>query len=229
MDAEMTVSSTVNKVDASSGTRVDGLRRGIQTMILGGEMAPGERMNEVALAQRFGVSRGPIREAIRALEQERLISVIPNRGAVVRRIDLAEVLELYDVRAGLARSAGRLLAARATPNQISTLRALQDRMQTAVAANSVIDFQSANFEFHEAILEFAGNKRLRELDRGVANELQLCIRYGSRGSAQLRASLGEHESFLEALVVGDTRASADALEHHVLNGRQRMLENITRV
>jgi DNA-binding GntR family transcriptional regulator len=224
----MTVSSPAIQLDASSGTRVDELRRGIQAMILAGEIATGERMNEVALAQRFGVSRGPIREAIRALEQERLISVIPNRGAVVRRIDLAEALELYDVRAGLARSAGRLLAARATSDQISTLRMLQERMHTAVAANSASDFHSANVEFHEAILGFAGNKRLRELDRIVANELQLCIRHGSRGSAQLRASLSEHESFLAALVAGDMRASGDVLEQHVLNGRQRMLENITR-
>ncbi len=205
---------------------VEQVRGALQELILSGEVRAGERLNELELAGRFRISRGPIREAIRALEHARLVTVVPNRGAIVRRVDLPDVLDLYDVRAGLARSAGRLLAARATNAQMTALRTLHERMRRAAATHSVAAFHSANRRFHDAILEFAGNARLREIDQSVRDELQLYIRRGSLGAAQLRASIAEHDAFLEAVSTGDADAAGHALEQHILNGRQRMLDNV---
>jgi DNA-binding GntR family transcriptional regulator len=204
---------------------VEKVRSRLQDLILSGEIAPGERLKELELAARFRVSRGPLREAIRALELTRLVTTLPNCGARVSCIDLQGVLELYDVRAGLARSAGRLFAVRATTVQISVLQKLHDRMCRAVNA-AAATFYTANLRFHDLIFEFAGNTRLREIDQAVRKELQLFIRHGSLGDAQLRVSNAEHAAFLKAVRAGDAQEAGRILEQHVLNGRQRMLENL---
>jgi len=195
---------------------------------LSGEVQPGERLNELALSERLQVSRGPIREAIRALEQARLVKLHANRGAIVRRLDLAEALELYDVRAAFGRAAGRLLAARATSAQLDALRDIHGRMSAAASSGSTADFQSLNLLFHDRIMEFADNARLQELDIGVRNEMQLYIREGVLGDSQLRASNSEHARILKAIVEGDPEAAGSALEQHILNGKQRMLEGARR-
>lgn len=208
---------------------VEKVRSRLQDLILSGEISPGERLNELALAVRFRVSRAPIREAVRALEFAHLVTTVPNRGASVSCMDLEGVLELYDVRAGLARSAGRLFVTRATAAQIAVLQKLHEKMCAAAATGSAATFHAANLEFHDAIFKFAGNARLREIDQSVRNELQLCIRRGSLGSAQLRVSNSEHAAFLKAVASGDPWGAGQILERHVLNGRQRMLDNLQRM
>jgi DNA-binding GntR family transcriptional regulator len=224
----MQLNSRVRARRLQGSSLVEKVRAALQELILSGEIGSGERLNELVLAARFRISRGPIREAIRALEHARLVTVIPNRGAIVCRLDLPGVLELYDVRAGLARSAGRLLAMRATASQIATLQKLHEQMCRAASAHSVAAFHKANVKFHDAILEFAGNARLREIDQSVRHELQLYIRSGSLGDVQLRISNSEHAAFLKAVSTGDANGAGQVLEQHVLNGRQRMLDNLQR-
>jgi DNA-binding GntR family transcriptional regulator len=96
----------------------------LETMILSGQMKPGERLNEQQLAQRFGVSRGPIREAVRALEGAGYVEAVTNKGVFVRQVTMAEVRELYDVRAALFGLAGRLLAERAGDAIIARLEGM---------------------------------------------------------------------------------------------------------
>ncbi|HEV2673107.1 MAG TPA: FCD domain-containing protein [Aliidongia sp.] len=201
----------------------ENIRATLEELILSGAIQPGERLNELALSERFQVSRGPIREAIRALEQARLVSVAPNRGALVRKLDLADALELFDVRAGLGRTAGRLLAARASGSQLQALRELSDQLTAAVSIGSTAEFHRLNLRFHAAIMEFAGNARLEEMDVAVRNEMQLYIRDGLLGEAQLRISNNEHTLILNAIVDGDPERAGAALETHILNGKQRML------
>jgi DNA-binding GntR family transcriptional regulator len=210
-------------------TLVERVRSGLQNLILSGKISPGERLNELYLAERFRVSRGPLREAIRALEFAHLVTTAPNRGASVSRVDLEGVLELYEVRAGLARSAGRLFATRATAAQIAVLQKLHRQMCIAVDTGSATAFHRINLQFHDAIFESTGNARLREIDQTVRNELQLFIRHGSLGDVQLRLSNAEHAAFLKAVAAGEVQDAGEILEQHVLNGRQRMLENLQRM
>jgi DNA-binding GntR family transcriptional regulator len=204
----------------------DIIRSKLERAILDGEYLPGDRLNELALAERFGTSRGPIRDAMRSLEHARLVKIVPNRGGVVRTVDLAEALELYDVRAGLARTAGRLLANRASTAQLQTLDDLYRQMSGAVAAGDTALFNTANHAFHDHILAFAGNGRLQEIDVNIRNEMQLYIRQGVMGDAQLRASNSEHERILAALKAGDADTAGREFEQHICNGKQRMLENL---
>src|SRR5687767_10352060 len=109
------------------------VREQIEAMILRGEIAAGERLNENALATKLKVSRGPIREATRLLAEAGLVTMIHNRGVFVREIKLEEVLHVYDVRAGLAHVAGRLAALRASKAQLAELRGLWGEMEKAIA------------------------------------------------------------------------------------------------
>lgn len=202
----------------------EAVRQRIEQMVLTGAIPAGERINELQLAQQLDISRGPVREALRALEHAGLLVAIPNRGVFVRKVDLADALHLYDVRAGLARVTGRLVAQHASRQQIETLRASFDSMETAVATDDVAAFYAGNLWFHSLLLEYAGNPRLATLSETVRNELQLYLRDAVVGPARLRQSQAEHRQILDAIVAGQVDSAAAAFEAHILAGKQRMLE-----
>src|SRR4030095_2618569 len=162
-------------------------------MILLGELQPGDRLNELSLSSRFGISRAHLREAVRALEEARLVQVIANRGTHVRKLDLSEALELFDVRAGLARSAGRLAVPRGTRAQIKEIKEIHRRLGTAASSADPAKLHRRNIRFHALLLEAAANPRLLQLDLAVRNEMQLYIRHNVSSPAQLRASYKEHD------------------------------------
>src|SRR5688500_7075102 len=110
------------------------LEREIEGLILSGELPPGDRINEIQLAKRFGTSRGPIREATRSLEGRGLVEVVRNRGVFIRRLTVEEALEIYDVRSALFGLAGRLLAGRMTDEILAELRLALKRLDEAAAA-----------------------------------------------------------------------------------------------
>ncbi|MCL4767342.1 MAG: FCD domain-containing protein [Hyphomicrobiaceae bacterium] len=202
------------------------MRDAIEQMILTGEFAPGERLNELDLANRLNVSRGPVREVLRVLEQAGLVRIVPNKGAIVRKVSIEEMLDVYDVRAGFARTAGRLVATRATREQIRILEALYERMNREIAKRDVQTYYRLNLEFHERLLEFTGNQRLIELDALVRNQLQLSLRKAAFSLSQLRTSNSEHRKILDAIIDGNADKAGQAFERHVLNGKARMLETL---
>ncbi len=212
--------------DDVAPTRIEALREGIERMILFGEFAPGERLNELDLSARLNVSRGPIREVLRLLEQAGLVRIVPNRGAVVRKVTIEEMLDLYDIRAGFARTAGRLLANRATRQQIAILQDLYGAMVEETERRDVQAYYRLNVEFHERLLEFTGNRHLIELDLAVRNQLQISLRKAAFTPSQLRISNAEHKKILDAIVDGNAERAGLAFERHVLNGKSRMLETL---
>jgi DNA-binding GntR family transcriptional regulator len=205
---------------------VERARTQLEQMILSGELQPGDRLNELSLASRYGISRAHLREAVRALEGAHLVQVIANRGAHVRKIDLSEALELFDVRAGLARSAGRLAVLRGTRVQIKEIQNIHRRMGAAASSADLAKFHELNLRFHALLLEAAANARLREMDLAVRNEMQLYIRLNVSSEAQLRVSYDEHGAITSALVASDGDACGAAFERHVLNGKRRLMDSV---
>lgn len=201
-------------------------RTQLEQMILLGKLQPGDRLNELSLASRFGISRAHLREAVRALEEARLVQVVANRGAHVRKLDLSEALELFDVRAGLARSAGRLAVLRSTRVQIKEIQDIHRRMGAAASSADPAKFHELNLRFHALLLEAAANLRLRELDLAVRNEMQLYIRHNVSSQAQLRVSYAEHDAIMSALLAGDEDACGAAFERHILNGKRRLMDSV---
>lgn len=198
------------------------LRRELESLILSGEFAPGERLNENSLATRFSVSRGPIREVCRALAEKGLLELVPNRGVFMRRIGEDQAAELYDVRAGLFASAARLLATKVTPAHISELERLLDGMEEALAMHSLNAYYPLNLEFHDSILRFAGNGRLHKAYSELVKELHLFRERALLQGGGLSVSNIEHRRIVAALRNGDATAAMEAAFLHVLSGKSRM-------
>jgi len=197
----------------------------IERLILGGDLAPGDKLTEAQLAGRLGVSRGPVREALRILEETGLVRLEKNRGVFVRQVPLAEAMEIYDLRALLEEAVGRQLAERITPEQLKELRALVEQMERLVKdghnTSASDPYHRLNLAFHERLVDFAGNRKLSMLYRKLVNELSLFRRANLAGGGQIPVSVQEHRAILKAIAAGDADAAGCALRAHVLESKER--------
>jgi len=201
----------------------------IERLILAGELAPGAKLTEAMLAERLGVSRGPIREAFRILEETGLVRLEKNRGVFVRSIPLDEAMEIYDLRAMVDEAAGRALAQHITPEQLKQLRSMVEQMERLVKGghntSASDDYHALNLAFHDHIVASVGNRKLTELYRRLVNELSLFRRVNLADGQQIPVSVQEHRAILKAIAAGDADGAARALRAHVLESKERTLNN----
>src|SRR5688500_14403067 len=181
------------------------VQREIERRIVAGELAPGAKLNEAELAAAMGISRGPVREAFRALEQAGLVATAKNRGVFVRQVSRQEASDIFEVRAALEREIGALAAKRATREHLERLRAIVKRMQAAGRKRDPDAYFPLNIEFHEVLAEAAGNRALAAHYRRVVNELNLYRREAIRRnvdvipvSTEEHARSEEHTSELQS-------------------------------
>jgi phosphonate utilization transcriptional regulator len=198
------------------------VQRELERMVLTGELAVAEKLDEAALALRLGVSRGPVREAVRALAETGLVRLEKNRGVFVREISVAEADEIYEVRAAFDQMAGRKLAAAIEPAQLAELRALVERMRAAAEKQDLDAYHGANLRFHDALVEFAGNAKLLQMYRRLVNELSLFRRHTLAVPKRLPKSTLEHRKILQAIASGDADAAGQRLYEHAMAGRARV-------
>ncbi|MYZ49946.1 GntR family transcriptional regulator [Propylenella binzhouense] len=193
----------------------------LERMILSGELASGERLNEQKLAAKLGVSRGPIREAARALESAGLVTLVANQGMFVRRIGVEEAAELYDMRAVVFGFACARLARSARTDQIEALRGLVAEMEEAVAAADPSRYYRLNLRFHDTVLAFAGHKRAVQIYESLLKEAHLCRQRSLQPVASMRESNEEHRRMVEAIASGDPDLARRVAEDHHFGGRRR--------
>jgi phosphonate utilization transcriptional regulator len=194
----------------------------IERMILCGELKAGQRINEVELAERFRTSRGPVREALRGLEECRLVRSERNRGTFVRDISLEEVDEVYDMREVLDELIGQRLATRITAMQLSSLHQVLEQMDAAVEASDITRYHQLNLEFHDLLLEFAGNRRLADTYRRLTKELALFRLQGLQQGGGFEVSNDEHKAIVEAIASRDPARAGRILREHAEDSRRRM-------
>ncbi len=195
----------------------------LERAILSGELAAGSRLNEKALAAKLGVSRGPIREACRALAALGLVRLVPNRGVYIKQMNRDDAKEVYELRAGMTGLAASLFAGRATSEEIQRLRQLLEEMRRAADLPDFPHYAELNLEFHDFIVRAVGNRRLTRLYRGLVKEFQLFRRHGLVESDALLTSYREHCAILEAIAKRDASGAYEASFVHVSNGKERML------
>lgn len=195
----------------------------IESMILDGEIERGARINEVALAAQLKVSRGPVREACSALAQAGLLESRAHRGFFVRKLVRKEVIDLYDLRAGLMRLVGELAALRATGKQVHDLRDQVVAMQAASQRAGAAKYQALNAAFHETLVDMTDNPRLKTVHEGLSKELRLFRRRGLDNAAAMAASNAEHQAIVEAIAAHDAARAAATMEYHILQGKARFL------
>jgi phosphonate utilization transcriptional regulator len=194
----------------------------IEQLILRGELAIGQHVNESELATRFGTSRGPIREALRALEESGLVHSLKNRGVFVREISIAEADEIYDVREALDQLIGQRVAEHATAAQLCDLEALVAKMDEATAMQDIKCYHALNLKFHDLLVEFAGNGRLTESYRVLTKELLLFRLRGLQDGGGFAVSNTEHRAVVEAVAARDGARAGHLLRQHAAASRARM-------
>ena len=198
------------------------VQRELERMVLGGELVAGQKLNELALAARLGVSRGPVREAMRALAETGLVRIEKNRGVFVREVSVAEADEIYELRATLDQMAGRKLATSITAAQLGELRDVAKRMQEAAIRDDREGYHMANLRFHDALIEFAGNAKLLQIYRRLVNELSLFRRHTLAQPRRMRKSAQEHRKILALIAAGDAEEAGALLYEHATASRARM-------
>ena len=199
------------------------VRREIERRILSGELAPGAKLIEADLAAGLGVSRGPVREAFRALEQASLVRTEKNRGVFVRQVSLEEANEIYEVRAALEGLVGRLAARRIRPTQLERIRAVVKKMHAVGRRRDAAAYYPLNVEFHELLIETTGNRALQANYRRIVNELELYRRETiSRSAENIPVSIHEHEAIVNAVAKADEKLAERLLVDHVIESRGRL-------
>jgi DNA-binding GntR family transcriptional regulator len=197
--------------------------KAISRLIVSGEFAQGARLNEAELAARFGISRGPVREALRSIERDGLVIAIANRGVFVRSIDNEAASEIYDLRAALFSMAGWLLAPRVTQTQLGELAGMVERMAVAQQADDIDAYYPINLEFHASLVRLTGNARLAEMYAGLIQELHLFRQRSLLSPGAMVRSNDEHRGIVDALRLGDAELTASRMRVHELVSRERLL------
>ena len=197
-----------------------GLLDGIRAMINRGELTPGAKVPERALCQRFGVSRTPLREALKVLAAEGLVQLLPNRGAQVTRLDPAQLDHLFEVIAALEAEAGRLACARISPAELAEVEDMHARMRAHFLRGELPEYFASNQAIHEAILRAAANPVLLSTYASLAGRVARARYMANRlDGDRWRAAMNEHDGILDALLRRDGPGLAALLAQHLRNKR----------
>ncbi|MEM9147992.1 MAG: GntR family transcriptional regulator [Pseudomonadota bacterium] len=200
----------------------DRLRR----MIVEGMLAPGAKINEQALAERFGVSRTPMREAIRALATEGLVVLTPRRGAAVAPITRADLEEAFPVLGALEALAGELAAQRITEAGIGTARDLHARLVASHSDGDFRGYSKANAAIHRLILDFAGNETLTRMLQSLDGRVRRARVQANISPERWAAAVAEHAEILAALEARDGPRLGAVLRQHIANKLTSLIERL---
>lgn len=187
----------------------------LRVLILSGELEPKSRVNEVALCARFGISRTPLREAIKILATEGLLELLPNRGARVGSISQAEIEEMIEVVAGLEAIAGELACRHVSAAGLVEIEALHAGMMIAWKNRDEEAYFSLNRAIHEAIMKAAGNATLSGIYANLSSRIQRVRYTAHKTDAQWKRAVGEHEQMLVLLNRREGEALARLMRDHV--------------
>ena len=198
------------------------LRKGILT----GELKPGERLMEIHLANRLGVSRTPIREAIRKLELEGLVTMVPRRGAEVANITEKNLKDALEVRQALESLAIELACERITEENKEELRQKRDQVETAVRTGDTGAIASADVAFHDAIVEFSGNMRLIQLVGNLGEQMYRYRFEYIKDVSKHSQIMSEHRIMFDSIMENDRAKAARIVKVHINNQEEAIMRQI---
>jgi len=219
----MTAALPKNVESRNAGSLAVRVERAVAQLIFKGELSAGQKLTEQEVVERLGVSRGPIREAFRALADVGLLQIEQNRGAFVRKIDLEEAIEIHDVYSALEELATRSAARRLSSAQIEELKSLVESMDAAAEAEDLDRYYALNLSFHQRLVEGSGNRRLLSIYNRLLNELHLFRRFGLMQRGEMQRSNHEHHQILEKIAAGNPDGAAEAMRSHTSERRRKML------
>jgi len=198
----------------------------LQNLIIEGVLAPGMKLNEREVCERLGISRTPLREAMKVLASEGLIDIEPNRGAFVSRMTDTEIWETFEMMSGLEALSGELAAERISPAEIEEIKALHEAMLVCRTQNDLPGYYSRNQTIHNRINEAARNSVLRQIYLSVNRRLQ-ALRFKSNfREAKWDRAIHEHDEMIKALEARDGKRLAAILRQHLLDKRDSVMADL---
>jgi DNA-binding GntR family transcriptional regulator len=204
-------------------TVVDHLRN----FIVEGLLAPGVKLNERKLCETLGISRTPLREALKVLAAEGLVDILPNRGASISQMSEAEIRETFELMSGLEAFSGELACERMTLAELAEIKALHYAMLGCRAQNDLSGYYSRNQAIHDRINEAARNSALRQTYISVNRRLQ-ALRFRSNfQTPKWDSAIRDHEAMIEALDARDGKRMAAIMRAHLLAKREAVLAERT--
>lgn len=199
----------------------------VRDLITDGTLEPGSRIKEGQLGAQLGVSRTPLREALKFLASEGLVELVAARGAIVRRFDAKAVRDMLDVLAVLESFAARLACRVASAQDIAEVRRLHDRMVERYASRDRLEYFKLNQQIHASFLRLAGNATLEEAHASIQSRMKRIRYVGNEEPRKWAAALAEHEEMILALEARDGDALAAIVTKHLENTWERVLPTLT--
>lgn len=201
----------------------------MRSAILTGEIPAGEKLVETTLAQRYGTSRGPIREAMRELARQGLVVELPRRGNVVATLTSRDLVEVYEVRAALERGAGQAAIRRATDAELRSLEAAVEPMERAWEHDAwSLESVELDFAFHRALLALARNERMATTYEHMLSQNTHLLRTAAEANPTLRSGIEPrvHRDIVAALVARDEAAADAAIDAHYRLAEERLFAQL---
>jgi DNA-binding GntR family transcriptional regulator len=190
----------------------------LREQIFSKKLLPGSWLDEQSLADQFGISRTPMREAIKVLASEGLVTIKMRRGAYVTEVFRSDLEQIFTILSLLEGQAAKEAATKATEAQLNLLDHLHHRLETAAADRDIEQFFEINVKFHELIQEIAGNRWMNGVIADLRKVLKLHRRDSLTSTGRLQNSLLEHREILRALLKRDEAAAENAMQKHLANG-----------
>jgi len=187
----------------------------IRDMIIEGTLMPGTRINEGQVGASLGVSRTPLREAIKTLASEGLVEIVPAKGAVVRHFTESDIRQILEVLKALEQTAARLACTNASNAEIKRIRQLHERMLALYAARNRLAYFKLNQSIHTAIVQASGNSVLAQTHETLQARIKRIRFVGNETPDRWAAAVAEHEEMIEALVARDGKRLAEILGRHL--------------
>ncbi|WP_139974469.1 GntR family transcriptional regulator [Ochrobactrum sp. CGA5] len=198
----------------------------LRDMIIEGQLEPGTRLHEGQLGEQLGVSRTPLREAIKYLASEGLVELVPSRGAVVKRFSASDVRDMLTVLRTLEELAGKLACELASDQEIALVRSLHDEMIERYKHADRLQYYKLNQQIHLAIVRLAKNATLTDIHQMLQTRLKRIRFIAHEGAEKWAAAVSEHEEMIEALEARDPARLSEVLGRHLTKAWERVRDSM---
>ena len=194
----------------------------LRQRIFAHELTPGTWIDEQKLAEQYGISRTPLREALKVLASEGLVELRPRRGCYVTEISRQDLDDIFPLIAMLEGRCAADAVIRMKPADLAALKEIHERLESAARDERITDFFEANQEFHRKIQELSGNRWLLSVIQDLRKVLKLSRMHSLSLEGRLQQSLDEHRAILAALVAKDAAKAEKLMHDHLLSGREAL-------
>lgn len=200
----------------------------LRNAILKGELKPGERLMEIQLAQKLGVSRTPVREALRKLELEGLVIMIPRRGAIVADITVQDLNDVLEVRQALEELAVCKACDCATEDQLKALKQAANDFKRCTESEDLLGCVEADMEFHEIIYAATNNKRLQQMLLNLREQMYRYRMEYMKDKRMYKLLIDEHDAIRKAIKKKDKEKAGMIMKTHIINQQEAIERNLDR-